>query len=160
MESCVASINDKYLFSLSQLSTALGPARETIQKKITNAGILAAGERRGHPVYHVGEVARAVFFQDPFLDIKDPDVLPPKERMEWYKGDNEKDKRDQNRQFLCHVQDVRNEWSTILQRIGSSLDVVTDKLERLCGLTPEQLDLVERTLDDIRNDLADSLEAD
>ncbi len=158
----VVSQNDWFSWSLNQLSREFGIARETVGRRLSDAGISPSGQRRGHPVYRVGEAARAILVpqQQPFSGVADPDSLTPKERRDWYASENDRVKLEKESGIVAPVEEVRVEWGAILQRIGAALDVIPDKLERKVGLPADGLDLVEREIDSVRNDLADTLEQD
>jgi len=156
----IASIQDRYLFSLSQLSSAFGPSRETVTKRLRAAEIAPRGKRQGYDVYHIGDAAAAILADStPEYDGQaDPDLLPPKERLDWFKSENERFKVEVTKELLISTDAVTVEWAKILREVGLALDSIIDKLEQKAGLTSAQLVIVEAIIDSIRLALAIKLE--
>ncbi len=156
----VVSQNDWFSWSLNQLSREFGIARETVGRRLSDAGVAPSGERRGHPVYRVSDAARAILVpqQLPFSGVNDPDSLTPKERRDWYASENDRVKLEREQGVVVPVEKVRHEWATILQSVGATLDVLIDKLERKFNLSPEILNRLEGEIDAARIKLADALE--
>lgn len=159
----VLSQHDWACWSLNQLSREFGIARETVSKRLFDAGIKPAGDRHGHPTYRVGDAATAILRpqqQTPTGYVADPEKLPPDERKKWYEGNLAKRKDEIEAGRYVDVEAVRNEWGKVLRIVGEMLDVIPDKLERKCQLPPEALIHVENIIDAIRNDLGDIIEQD
>jgi len=158
-DSQVIDINEKYLFSLSQLSSVYGPARETISKRLRSADISPTGMRNGHPVYHIGLASKAILAgEEPtFEEITDPSRLPPKARLDYYKSENEKRKFEQEAGLLVPVDDVRAEYSKLVKILIRTLDGLSDHLEMKCGLSTSEIQLVEDECDKAREELATRL---
>ena len=155
----VVEFNDKFLYSLSQLSTAFGPARETISKRLKNGGVLPAGKRSNYDVFKIGEAARAILADEmpSFEKIKDPDALHPKDRLDYYKGNTEKWKNMQDAGQLVLVEQATSEMASIVKICVRTLDRIPDMLEMKCGLSPSEILLVEGECDKAREDLAEKL---
>jgi len=87
----VVDINDRFYWSLSQLQKAFGPARETISKRLHVAGVDAVKQRGGFDVYHIRDAAWAIMAGElpTFEGVDNPDDLPPKDRLDWFRGENE-----------------------------------------------------------------------
>lgn len=156
----VADIQERFLFSLSQLSTAFGPARETVSKRLQVSGVSPRGKRRGHDVYHIGDAAQAILSNEmpSFEGIEDPNKLPPKERLDWFRSETERLKLEKEQGLVLAVEDVRAEWGGMLQKVGAALDAIPDKLEQKCRLGPGELEEVENVIDSARIQLAEQLE--
>ena len=155
----VVDINDRNYWSLSQLSTAFGPARETISKRLKQANIMAVKKRSGFDVFHIGEAARAILAGEmpSFEKVEDPDALPPKERLDYYRGENEKRKFLTESGHLADVADVAAEMAGIVKICIRTLDTLPDMLEMKCGLSAEGVQVVELECDHAREDLAKQL---
>lgn len=155
----VIDINDKYLYSLSQLSTVFGPARETISKRLKDGKVSARGERASHKVYHIGDAARAILDgeQRTFDQVDDPDSLPPKARLDWYRSETEKQKFFLASDQAVLVEDAAAEMAGIVKICVRTLDTIPDILEMKCGLSPAEIQLVEDECDAARRSLAEKL---
>ena len=155
----VVDINDRNYWSLSQLSTAFGPARETISKRLKQAEVMAVKKRAGFDVFHIGHAARAILAGEmpSFENVDDPDSLPPKERLDFYRGENEKCKYLTGSGQLVEVADVAAEMAGIVKICIRTLDTLPDMLEMKCGLSADGVQVVELECDNAREDLARQL---
>ncbi len=162
-ESQVTDINDKFLYSLSQLSNAFGPARETISKRLKAANVMPFGTRGTHPVYHIGQAAPAIVLGDSgartFETIDNPDQLPPKERLDWYKSENERTKLQKESGDLVPEDEHRKALAEVVKLVVMTLETMGDDLERNGVTDTEILQRIERTSDEARERLAEKLEA-
>jgi len=160
-DSQVTDFQDRFYFSLSQLSNAFGPARETIGKRLQLAGINAVKRRAGHPVYHIGEAAKAILAgeQASFEGIDNPDGLPPKERLDWYRSENERTKLEREQGALVPRETHERIVAELVKLILQPLETLPDSLERQCRLEPEAIAAVDREVDRVREALAQRLES-
>lgn len=155
----VADIQDRFLFSLSQLSTAFGPARETVSKRLQIAGVAPRGKRHGHDVYHIGDAAAVILAGNlpTFEGIEDPDKLAPKDRLDWFKSENERRKLERDEGGLVASLEVRTEIAGVVKLVTQMLDTLPDILERDCRLSIDVVGKVEEQIDALRHDLAEVL---
>lgn len=157
----VADINDKFLFSLSQLSRVFGPARETVTKYLNMAGVRPAGERKGHNVYHIGDAAPAIldgqrgFVQ--FDGVTDPDKLPTKERLEWFRSENERLKLERDQGVLIVQSQHEDVVADVVKLVLQVFEPLPDVLERR-GVDLATVQKVEAAIDEARDKLADKVE--
>ncbi len=156
----VTEFNDRLLFSLTQLSIAFGPARETIGKRIRAAGIRPQGKRGGHDVYHIGMAGRAILDAEKptYEKITDPDALHPKDRLDWYKGQNEKIKFEREVQQVIPREDVSKEFAHVVKSCVRTIETLPDILEMKCNLAPDVLEVIELECDNARDELSRHLE--
>lgn len=158
----VADIQDKYLFSLTQLATVFGPARETITKRLNMAGVEPAGKRSSHSVYHIRQAARAIIEGEhgftPFNGIDDPDKLPPKDRLDWFKSENERTKLEVSQSNLIDVVAHEVVLTDVIKLILQEVEPLADTLERKGVATVAAVECVEEAIDSLREKLALLLE--
>ena len=159
-DSQVVDIRDPFYWSLSQLSKAFGPARETISKRLDAAGIVSDRKKSGHDVYHIADASRAILQTDqvPFDQIKDPEKLAPKDRLDWYKGNNEKNKFEREAGTLIPVNEVSIEMAKIVKTCVRTVETLPDILEMKCQLDPDAILQIENVCDSVRDELAQELE--
>lgn len=102
---------DWFSWSLNQLAREFGIARETVQRRLQDAGIKPAGERRGFPVYRVGESAKAILNPPGTAGsmTNDPDRMSPKERADWYKSENDRIKFERESGLAVDTQQAREQ---------------------------------------------------
>lgn len=158
----VTDINDKFLYSLSQLSNAFGPARETISKRLQAGGVRPAGSRAGHDVFHIRDAAQAIVLGDnnarSFETIENPDALPPKERLDWYKSENERTKLQKESGLLVPIDEHQLALSAVVKLVVMTLDTMGDNLERSGVGDAEVLRRIDAAVDAARERLAVQLE--
>ncbi len=158
----VVDINDRFYWSLSQLQKAFGPARETISKRLHVAGVDAVKQRAGFDVYHIRDAARAIMAGElpTFEGVDNPDDLPPKDRLDWFRGENEKTKCLKESGQLVPISEVTKEFSRVVKTCVRALETLPDILEMKCALDADEVILIERECDQVREQLADELSAD
>ena len=158
-DSQVVEITNRNYWSLSQLSEAFGPARETVSKRLKASGVHSSRKRGGHDVFHIAEAARAILAGEmPSYDgVEDPDKLPPKERLDYFKGENEKKKFLADSGQLVPADEVRIEMANIMKICLRTIETLPDILELKCSLDAEGVQVVQSACDRTREDLAEQL---
>lgn len=156
----VVDFNDRNYWSLSQLSKTFCKARETIGKRLGEAGVLPAKQRHGHDVYHIADAARAILSDQLVVweGVDDPDKLPPKERLEWYRGENEKAKHLRESGELVLAGDVASEMAAIVKICVRALDTMPDVVEMRVRPGAEVVEKLREECDKARRDIAAELE--
>jgi len=155
----VVDINDRFYWSLSQLQKAFGFARETISKRLHQADIQAVKQRGGHDVFHIADASRAIIAgeQPSFEEIKDPDKLDPKGRLDWYKGHNEKAKFLRESSTLIPVDEVSQEMAGVVKICVRAIQTLPDVLEMKCQLKSDAVQMIEAECDSACEQLAKEL---
>lgn len=156
----VTDFQDRFLFSLSQLSSAFGPARETIGKRLRAAEIRPYGKRGGHDVYHIGMAAPAIIAADnPTVDeVIDPNKLQPKEYKDYWQGRRAMNEALKDEEQLIPINEASKEVAQVVKICIRTIETLPDVLEMKCGLEPHAIELIERECDHAREDLAKLLE--
>lgn len=147
-------------WSASALAREFGMDRRTIADKIRAANVQPIGTDRGNPVYAMADAARACFANEILVaggDDFDPEALPPKERKDWYDGEEKRIKLEQIRGNLVTIDVYREELARVLKEVAMTLETLTDVLERKCNLPPETVIVMQSILDEQRTKLADSI---
>jgi len=145
----VVSIHRYTELSISQISLDTGYTRETVSKRLADAGIQPSRKRRGYPVYMLKEVLPALYQQ--FEGEMDPDKLKPFERRAYYQGELDKLKLQAERGELVPSFEVERKLARLFKLLTQHLDTLPDVLERDVGATPRQLAYVERAIDQVRD---------
>jgi len=147
-------------WSLNQLANEFGIARETVTRRIRDAGIVSSGMRRGHPVYRVGQVAQAILSPSNKSEpgANDPDMMTPKERSDWFRAENDRLKFEKELGLLVGSDAVMVEMAEIAKMGLSVLETLPDILERDFMLEPKVISGIEERVDALREQWADKLE--
>src|SRR5256885_218520 len=74
--------------SIRQLAEECGFDRDTVAKRIRNAGLVPAGKRGGHAVYRLRDALPALFVLDED-GKKDPEKFDPFQRKAHYQAERE-----------------------------------------------------------------------
>ncbi len=145
--------------SLSALSREFGYHRETIKKRLAQAGVRPDGTRNGNPVFRLRDAAPAVL--ETFNTsgrVEDPDLLQPTDRKAWYQSEKDRVALEKEQGGLVPREQVREQLAVVVKITARVLETLPDILERDCRLQPEMVDLVERRIDQARADWAEALE--
>jgi hypothetical protein len=87
----------------------------------------------------------------------DPDKMSPRNRKDWYDGENKKRDLMIRDGLLIPVQNHEREMSLVIKQFINFLDTFGDVLERDAGIGPEVLDKVQGSVDSQREILFHSL---
>ena len=150
MSAEVASIDSFLNWSLNQFSKEFGIARETVGRRLREAGVKPSGKRHNHPVYRVGECAVAILvpqLSDGAL-LNDPEKMVPKERSDWYKSENERLKFENDSGLSIDVNESIIQMGEIARCGLHVLETLPDILERDFNLPPAVIDRVESRSND------------
>ncbi len=159
MSAVVVSQKDWFSWSLNQLSREFCIARETVQRRLREADVKPSGERRGYPVYPVGQAAKAILMPDSqSRGVNDPDSMTPKERADWFKSENDRIKFERESGISVVATEARTEMAKIAQTGLQVIETLPDVLERDFNLEPELIDDIERRIDALREQWAGMLE--
>lgn len=152
----VKPINQGVLCSISQLATEFGMTRETVAKRIADAGVAASGERSGYPVYRLKSVLPALLVLTADGRV-DPEKLDPFRRKAHYQAEAERLDLERQAGDLIPRIEVEREQARVFTSIAQRLEVLTDVVERDCGMTSEQIVRLEKAVNEMRQTLYEEL---
>jgi phage terminase Nu1 subunit (DNA packaging protein) len=84
---------------------------------------------------------------------EDPEKLSPKERLDWYRGARERTKHLEECGELMKAADYETDLASALKSLAVGLESFPDQLERDVGLSGEGVEVVQRLVDRLREDL-------
>ncbi len=87
----------------------------------------------------------------------DPDKMPPKERLDWYRGEREKTKDGQDKLKLLPAVEYETDLSASLKVVAMTLESLPDTIERDAGIDGNAVELVQATIDRLREKLYEKL---
>jgi len=146
--------------SLSQLALLFDLDNREIARKLH--GVSPCGERQGYPIYRVKDAA-------PFLvppetrDIEkaikrmSPKDLPPALTKEYWSAQQARLKFEEDNGDLWRTGDVIEAMSETFKTLRMSILLLRDQVERQTDLTDRQRDIIQTSIDELLNRLADSL---
>lgn len=147
----VANLNEAdILASLSAWARAFGTDRETLRRVLLEREVQPVAERAGHKLYAARHVYKA--WSDG-TDETDPDKLSPFKRRAWYQGTREKMSLQIDLGKLVAATDVQRTMGRLLQLAVRGFETLQDRIERDAGLSPQQAAVIERHVDQIREEL-------
>lgn len=146
-------LEDAYSWNLTRLADAFGLHRDTVRKRLTTAGIVPTGIRKGAPVYALKDAGPALFGETFAGEAGDPDQLMPQDRKAWYQSENERVKLEVELRQLLAADEVHREMSRLAKAVTTTLDSLPDILERDCSLSPESVERVQETIDALREQM-------
>lgn len=146
-------LEDAYNWNITRLADAFGLHRDTVRKRLRDAGVVPSGARNGANVYALKDVGPALFGETFGGTGLDPDDLPPQDRKAWYQSENERVRLEKDMRLLVPVEETHREMSKFAKAMASTLDSLADMLERDAGLPPEAIELVEKVTDSLREQI-------
>lgn len=157
----VHKIAGGFTVSISTLATEFGMDRKTVARRLDASGITPADQVRGYPVYRLRDAVKAIFGLSLERRIPEPDEgsamdptrLPPMERRAWYQSENERLEVERKKGQLVPASTVEAEFAVLIKGMVQRLDTLADVLERDAALTPAQVEIVQRTVDSVREEM-------
>lgn len=141
------------LVSISTIAREFGMARETVAKRLDQAGVKPAGQARGFPAYRIAEAAKAILATaTASAGESDPESLPPFERKAWYSGESERLKVAVEKRHLVPSEELEAQLAAVIKRTVQMLATLPDRLERNCGLASSVVERIVMECDAIRAD--------
>lgn len=147
-------------WSISRLARELGLDRGTIRKRLE--GVAGTGESaHGHKLYALRDAAEAIFRQPSTVCSDspdfDPEQLPPKDRLDWFKSERERRLLQVQDKELIPAAEVEIEVAALVKSFIGTLDTLPDVLERDAGITGAAAEVAQRVIDAERDRLYERL---
>jgi hypothetical protein len=142
----------------SQLAEETGFARETVNKRLKEAGVKPAGKRGSYPLYRLRDALSAVYQLDE--QEADPERLDPFKRHAFYKAERERRQLEVDSGQLIPAGEVETERARVMKILTQGLETLPDVLERDLGLTPAVVAKIEEHCDKHREGLYTALVGD
>lgn len=145
--------------SLRRLAEEFGLSRDTVARRVKDAGVRPAAHLRSHPVYRLRDVApllvdRAMY--DAAGNV-DPDRLPPDKRRAWFQSERERIDVEMRAGLLVPALEHERDVARVLGAVVQLLETLPDVLERDESLSPPQVHRLQQILDAKRQELYDRL---
>lgn len=153
----LVAIDATPLWSINRIAASFELDNATVKRRLSAACIEPNGKtENGYPAYRIRSVA--ALFCDPIRGKNDdPELFPPRERLDWYKGENERVRLERERGNLIPADDFRDRLAEVIKILLAGIEPLPDILERKAKLTPEQVERVEQTLREVRSGLYEKL---
>lgn len=127
------------LLNISQLGRAFGLHRQTVRRRLEDAGIKPYDAWRGIRRYRIGAVARVLVTQEQACG---PANMAPVQRRAWFQSEHARVDVALAQGRLVPAGDFHRELASIAKNIASLFETLPDELER-AGYDPDALDRVE-----------------
>lgn len=150
-------LEEAYNWNITRLADAFGLHRDTVRKRLKEAGVVPAGARNGANVYALKDAGPALFSESRPGTAADPNDYHPTERKDWFQSEVLRVKLEKEMRLLVPVEEAHREMSRLAKAVASGLDSLADLLERDAGLTPETIELVEKSTDALREMMYQSI---
>lgn len=136
--------------SINQLAGIFEMEQRDIKAKITG-NVQPCGERRGHPIYKIKEVAPYLvsppWDMDEFIQRMSVADLPTFLRKEYWAGMRSRQLYEKEAAELWPTGKVIETVSGLLKTLRMSLLLARESVERETELTPRQRDIIARIVD-------------
>lgn len=150
-------LEEAYNWNITRLADAFGLHRDTVRKRLKEAGVVPAGARNGANVYALKDAGPALFSESRPGTAADPNDYHPTERKDWFQSEVLRVKLEKEMRLLVPVEEAHREMSRLAKAVASGLDSLADLLERDAGLSPETIELVEQSTDALREMMYQSI---
>lgn len=137
-------------WTIAQTARVFKLDRKTVALRIRAAGLAPVGSNSGFPLYDAADLARVCFAPPRRELIDDPNLLPPKERKEWYQSETERLRYETMIKEAVKASDVAREFAAIAKIVVTALDGLPDLMERDLGISAEDADKVQLITDRVR----------
>jgi hypothetical protein len=144
-------------FSIRRLAEEFGMARETVSKRLNDAGVRAAGTRGGFPVYRLRDACPAILAACTEDGGIDPAKMRPGDRRAWFQSENERLKFEQETGQLILAAEVQSEMATLAKIVVRELETLPDTAERDLRCGPEVIEYLQRKIRELRARIAGRL---
>lgn len=139
------------LATLSQYARAFGVHYETLRRCLLEHSVAPAGRVRGHAVYTLRAVYRALTAG---ADVTiDPDRLSPMQQRAYWQARNERQRYEVARGRLVDVVDVEQTMGQLFQILVRGLETLPDRAERDRGIDAQTLAWLDGQIGRIREEL-------
>jgi len=152
----IREINDAFAWSVSRLAECFGLHRQTLAKRISDAGLQPVGRRHGNAVYSIADVSRVLHGSGAASDA-DPDSMAPQDRKAWYDSELKRRALQERDRELIPVEEVERVIATAFSAIAQGLRSLPDNIERRTGAAPDVIAAIECVLDAEMSSIADRL---
>lgn len=152
----VVDRSDAFVWSISKMAEFFEMDRKTVAKRIKDAGLKPAGERRGNAVYKALDVAKCILSPggQPGTTL-DLDQFP-EARKAWYQSELYRVQLEEKLGQLIPDTEYVRCMAAFTKSVSASLDSIPDVLERDAGLDPDSLMVVIEVIDAARAVMAES----
>lgn len=89
--------------------------------------------------------------------LLNPNKMSPKNRKEHWAAEKIKDEVKLIRGELLRKDEVRQDYASLVKTVVAGIDSIADRLERDCGLLPNQVETVIEVTDLIRDSIAENV---
>ncbi len=149
-------VSEILAYNINWFADHFGIYRQTVSKRIKQAGIDPVVERGGVKLYTVPEVAKILLKSKSCQNWGnlDPSMLSPLERQQFWSAEKariqsslEEDKLKKSRGQLLEADDVEYNIARLLRTVREVLLIIPDVLEAEAGLNAKQRKVVENHID-------------
>lgn len=145
--------------SLSVLCEIFGKDKRDAKERLRNCQ--PSGMRAGFPIYDLSEAAR--YLVDPVIDVEEfiktlrPQDLPVALQSEYWKGQNQRLKYEEDVGDLWRTAQVQTVFADCFRVIRQTVSLFSETVERQIGLTEDQRKLIVQMTDSLLADAGDAV---
>lgn len=145
-------INDgRRVYSKTDLAREFQLDWDTVRQRLD--GVPTTGKVRGGGGGYLIMDAAPALCNAGIPDARDPELMQPRERKDYYDGSLKRIAYQRERRTLIPSAEVEAGVSALLKLLVQGIDTMPDKLERHGDISPEQLRAAEEAMDSLREDL-------
>jgi len=141
------AIDEQDIATINRFATWVGGDATSIKTRVVAAGIDAVVENKGRRYYRIADLFSAFSTENQF------------QRRARVQADEIELRVRQRRGEVVPALELEQELAGVLKIAVEFFDTLPDILERDCGATPQQLERIEQTVDEVREAMYERLSA-
>lgn len=156
----VSNSVDGLLVSLTTLAREFGISRDTVGRRLREAGVRSTAERAGHPVFGLAPAARALVMAERVAvspSSTDPERMTPQDRKSWYQSEKDRIAVERELKAVVSMEDCRLELALVTKSTVMMLETLPDILERDCGLGADALLILDGAIRNVREEWSEDM---
>ena len=146
---------DETTVGLRTLQTLTGVDRDVIRQAVARSGIKPAGTAGGHPVFRLRDAIGALFERRGEVD---PAMLTPVDRKNLATAKLQEHQLKVRAGEYLPRESVKSASARAFQQCAQVIRGLPDAVERRTGATPAIIDQIERTVDNVLDELSADLQ--
>ena len=142
-----------FKLNINQLAGITGVHRQTVAARLKNVEP-APGSNAKLKLFQITDILTELMVPTVSGELEE---MTPSDRLAHWKAENERLKFEQDTGQLIPADEVAREFSLMAKAVVMVLETLPDILERDCALTPTAVSRVHNVIDDLRDQMAESV---
>ncbi|EEI2083028.1 DUF1441 family protein [Salmonella enterica] len=139
--------------NITQLSAITGAHRQTIASRLK--GVKTSGGNGSNlKIYRLVDILTAMMMMPAVTGENDPNKMKPSDRRAWFQSEMTRIELEKEMRTLIPASEVLSVYAVMAKTVVKTLEILPDLLERDAALPPDALEMTQKIIDQLREDLA------